>query len=48
MSNKTMDKKINPLDKVIHYQNFIKQILTEYQKISPQVPVPDVDEVFMN
>jgi XisI protein len=35
------------MDKLIQYQNFIKQILTEYQRISAQVPVPDVDEVLM-
>ncbi|MBW4669713.1 MAG: XisI protein [Cyanomargarita calcarea GSE-NOS-MK-12-04C] len=35
------------MDKLIHYQNLIKQILTEYQKISAQVPVVDVDEVLM-
>jgi hypothetical protein len=35
------------MDKLTHYQNLIKQILTEYQKISAQVPVVDVDEVLM-
>ena len=35
------------MDKLIQYQNFIKQILTEYQRISAQVPVPDVDEVLI-
>jgi hypothetical protein len=35
------------MDKLTHYQNIIKQILTEYQRISAQVPVLDVDEVLM-
>ncbi|MFN6519406.1 MAG: XisI protein [Nostoc sp. CreGUA01] len=35
------------MDKLTQYQNTIKQILTEYQKISSQVPVMDVDEVLM-
>ncbi|RUR72100.1 XisI protein [Chlorogloeopsis fritschii PCC 9212] len=35
------------MDKLIYYQNIIKKILTEYQKISVQVPVPDVDEELM-
>jgi hypothetical protein len=35
------------MDKLIHYQNLIKQILTEYQKISAQVPDADVDEELM-
>jgi hypothetical protein len=35
------------MDKLTQYQNLIKQILTEYQKISSQVTVVDVDEVLM-
>ena len=35
------------MDKLIQYQNYIKQILNEYERISAQVPVPDVDEVLM-
>ncbi len=35
------------MDKLTQYQNTIKQILTEYQKISSQVTVVDVDEVLM-
>jgi hypothetical protein len=35
------------MDKLTHYQNLIKQILTEYQIISSQVPSVDVDEVLM-
>lgn len=32
------------MDKLTHYQNLIKQILTEYQEISAQVPDDNVDE----
>ncbi|MFB2919671.1 MULTISPECIES: XisI protein [Aerosakkonema] len=35
------------MKKITPYQNAIKQILTEYERISAQVPVPDVDEVLM-
>ncbi|MBD2490550.1 XisI protein [Aulosira sp. FACHB-615] len=35
------------MDKIAHYQNLIKQILTEYDRISSQVPDPDIDEVLM-
>lgn len=35
------------MDKLTQYQNLIKQILTEYQIISSQVTVVDVDEVLM-
>ncbi|WP_375496405.1 XisI protein [uncultured Nostoc sp.] len=35
------------MDKLTQYQNTIKQILIEYQKISSQVTVTDVDEVLM-
>ncbi|MBE9106064.1 XisI protein [Nostoc cf. edaphicum LEGE 07299] len=35
------------MDKLTQYQNTIKQILTEYQRISSQVTVVDVDEVLM-
>lgn len=35
------------MEKLTHYQNLIKQILTEYERISAQVPDPDVDEVLM-
>ena len=35
------------MDKLTHYQNLIKQILTEYERISAQVPDPDIDEVLM-
>ncbi|NEP85931.1 MAG: XisI protein [Okeania sp. SIO2C2] len=35
------------MDKLINYQNIIKQILTNYQRISAQLPDPDIDEVLM-
>ncbi|MDJ1185160.1 XisI protein [Roseofilum casamattae] len=35
------------MDKLIHYQTIIKNILTEYDRISAQVPDPDIDEVLM-
>jgi XisI protein len=35
------------MDKLTHYKNVIKQILNEYQRISAQVPVFDVDEVLI-
>ncbi|MEG3438540.1 XisI protein [Pannus brasiliensis CCIBt3594] len=35
------------MDKLTHYQNTIKKILTEYERISSQVPDPDVDEVLI-
>jgi hypothetical protein len=35
------------MDKLTHYQNIIKQILTEYQEISAQFPEDDVDEELM-
>ena len=35
------------MDKLTHYQNLIKQILTEYEKISSQVIDPDIVEVLM-
>ncbi|MCC5625623.1 XisI protein [Nostoc sp. CHAB 5715] len=35
------------MDKLTQYQNTSKQILTEYQRISSQVTVVDVDEVLM-
>jgi XisI protein len=35
------------MDKLTQYQNLIKQILTEYQTISSQVTIVDVDEVLM-
>ncbi|WP_448266240.1 XisI protein [Nostoc sp. DSM 114159] len=35
------------MDKLTQYQNLIKQILTEYQRISSQVTIVDVDEVLM-
>ncbi|MDJ1172103.1 XisI protein [Roseofilum sp. BLCC_M154] len=35
------------MDKLIHYQTLIKDILTEYDRISAQVPDPDIDEVLM-
>jgi len=35
------------MDKLTQYQNLIKQILIEYQRISSQVTVVDVDEVLM-
>jgi ABC-type uncharacterized transport system ATPase subunit len=40
-------KNILIVDKLTHYQNIIKQILTEYERISAQVPDPDIDEVLM-
>ena len=35
------------MDKLINYQNIIKQILTNYQGISAQVPDPDIDEILI-
>ncbi|MGB3189294.1 MAG: XisI protein [Limnoraphis sp.] len=35
------------MDKLTHYQNIIKQILTNYERISAQVPDPDIDEVLI-
>ena len=35
------------MDKLTHYQNLIKKILTEYQEISAQVADDDVDEELM-
>ena len=35
------------MDKLIRYQNLIKQILTEYERISSQEPDPDIDEVLI-
>ena len=35
------------MDKLMNYQNYIKQILNEYERISAQVAEPDVDEVLM-
>jgi XisI protein len=35
------------MDKLTQYQNNIKQILTDYQRISSQVTIVDVDEVLM-
>ncbi|NEP85908.1 MAG: XisI protein [Okeania sp. SIO2C2] len=35
------------MDKLINYQNIIKQILTNYQTISAQIPDPDIDEILM-
>ena len=35
------------MDKLTQYQKTIKQILTEYQRISSQVTVVDIDEVLM-
>ncbi len=35
------------MDKLINYQNIIKQILTNYQTISAQIPDPEIDEVLM-
>jgi phage FluMu gp28-like protein len=35
------------MDRLINYQNIIKKILTEYEKISAQVTDPDIDEVLM-
>lgn len=35
------------MEKLTNYQNIIKKILTEYEKISSQVPDPDIDEVLM-
>ncbi|MDJ0515934.1 MAG: XisI protein [Trichodesmium sp. MO_231.B1] len=35
------------MDKLINYQNIIKEILTNYQRISAQVPDPDIDELLM-
>ena len=35
------------MDKLTHYQTLIKQILTEYERISSQVTDPDIDEVLM-
>lgn len=35
------------MDKLTHYQTLIKKILTEYEKISLQVPDPDIDEILI-
>lgn len=35
------------MDKLKDYQNMIKSILIEYEKISSQVPDPDIDEVLI-
>jgi len=35
------------MEEITNYQDLIKQVLTEYERISAQVPVPDVDEVLM-
>ncbi len=35
------------MDKITRYQNLIKQILTEYERISSQVTDPEIDEVLM-
>lgn len=35
------------MDKLTHYQNIIKDILTKYEKISSQVPDYDIDEVLI-
>ncbi len=35
------------MEKLTHYQTLIKQVLTEYEQISSQVPIPDVDEVLV-
>ncbi|NJN74619.1 MAG: XisI protein [Limnothrix sp. RL_2_0] len=35
------------MDKLMQYQNIIKSILNGYEKISSQVPDPDIDEVLM-
>lgn len=35
------------MDRLINYQNIIKKILTEYERVSAQVTDPDIDEVLM-
>jgi hypothetical protein len=35
------------MDKLTFYQYAIKKKLTEYERISSQVPDPDIDEIFM-
>ncbi|MBF2057739.1 MAG: XisI protein [Cyanobacterium sp. T60_A2020_053] len=35
------------MEKLTHYQNIVKNILTEYERISAQVSDPDIDEVLM-
>ncbi len=35
------------MSKSEHYQNIIKKILTQYDRISSQVPDPDIDEVLI-
>jgi phage FluMu gp28-like protein len=35
------------MDKLTYYQNTIKKILTEYERISSQVPDPNIDEVLI-
>jgi hypothetical protein len=32
------------MDKLTYYQTLIKQVLTEYEQISSQVPTPDIEE----
>lgn len=35
------------MDNLEQYQDYIKKILTEYNRISAQVPDPDIDELLM-
>jgi hypothetical protein len=35
------------MDKLTNYQNLIKEILTEYDKISAQAVDPDIDEILL-
>ena len=35
------------MDRLEHYQTIIKNILTEYDRISAQVPDPDIEEILM-
>ena len=35
------------MDRLTNYQNIIKDILTEYERISAKVPEPNIDEVLM-
>ncbi|OAB60977.1 DNA element excision controlling factor XisI [Leptolyngbya valderiana BDU 20041] len=35
------------MDKLAHYQDIVKKILTQYEEISSQVPDPDIDEVLI-
>ncbi|CDM95631.1 conserved protein of unknown function [Limnospira indica PCC 8005] len=35
------------MDKLAHYQNIIKDVLSQYDKLSSQIPDPDIDEILI-